>query len=61
MLIDEAQADLGAKTITLAVFEHNIVALNLYNSLSFQSVAKELFKFPGNNDPWQLIRMEKRL
>lgn len=61
MLIDKAKASFGAKTITLAVFEHNHVALNLYNSLGFQSVSTELFNLTDNNDPWQLVRMEKRL
>ncbi|WP_019676779.1 GNAT family N-acetyltransferase [Arsukibacterium perlucidum] len=47
MLIDEVRVNFGAKTITLAVFEHNVVALNLYTSLGFKAVSKELFKLPS--------------
>ena len=61
MLIDVARVNFGAKTITLAVFEHNVVALNLYNSLGFQSVSKELFNLSNKNCSWQLVRMEKKL
>jgi len=60
MLIDQARELWAAKKMTLAVFEHNITALNLYNSLGFQRVSKELF-FPNDHTAWQLVKMEKKL
>lgn len=60
LLVELAKDKFDAQTLTLAVFEHNVVALNLYRALGFQSMAEERCRLP-NNEVWPLLRMEKRL
>ena len=59
-LIEQAKS-LGATTLTLAVFEHNAVALSLYQTLGFKTISTAPFRLPTYHEAWQLVRMEKRL
>jgi RimJ/RimL family protein N-acetyltransferase len=57
----KAQVNFGCKTLSLAVFDHNIVAKNCYKSLGFNVVSTELGTKSHKGKEWDLVRMEKRL
>ncbi len=60
-LIEFAQSNLDARELSLAVFEHNHVAKNCYESLGFTVISQEqgTRSFEGEN--WNLLRMSKPL
>jgi len=61
LLIDKARLDYSATKLSLAVFAHNRIARNSYESLGFQSVETEIGSRWVAGSRWDLIRMEKQL
>ena len=60
-VVVKAQADFGCEIISLAVFDHNVIAKNCYKSLGFNVVTTELGTRSYKGKEWDLVRMEKRL
>lgn len=60
-LIALSMAKYNAKVLSLAVFEHNKVALNCYVSLGFHVTSEEPGAIIFDGESWNLLRMEKRL
>ncbi len=61
LAIDTAKHELGAKRLSLAVFEHNWVARKSYQALGFDIVSREIGSRTFHGQVWHLLRMEKRL
>lgn len=53
-----AQDELNAKTISLAVFEHNARAIKCYESLGFKAFVRETGVSSFNGEDWPLLRMK---
>ncbi|MEK2158802.1 GNAT family protein [Vibrio parahaemolyticus] len=60
-LIKLAKMEYQASTLSLAVFDRNIVAKNCYKSLGFVVTSKEIGTRSFNGEVWDLLLMEKRL
>ncbi|HAS6046227.1 TPA: GNAT family N-acetyltransferase [Vibrio vulnificus] len=56
-----AKMEYQASTLSLAVFDRNIVAKNCYKSLGFVVTSKETGTRSFNGEVWDLLLMEKRL
>lgn len=57
----KAQHYFACNKISLAVFNHNLVAKNCYQSLGFEVVCTELGTRSYKGKQWDLVRMEKQL
>jgi len=61
LILEKAETDFHCKTISLAVFEQNIVAKSCYQSLGFKVISTESGTRSFQGKQWDLLRMEKRL
>lgn len=61
LAMDHAENELGAKKLSLAVFENNERAIQCYSSLGFQIISREEKSREFNGQWWPLLRMEKDL
>ena len=61
MAVDLGRRLLHAEVISLAVFEHNLAALNCYQAEGFQIIGRDAEVRQFNGKPWPLIHMEKQL
>ncbi|GLS92059.1 N-acetyltransferase [Psychromonas marina] len=60
-IIVKAQVKFNCKLLSLAVFEHNIVAKNCYLALGFDVVDTEIGTRVYKEKSWNLVRMQKQL
>jgi len=61
LILAKAETDFHCKTISLAVFDHNLVAKSCYQSLGFEVISTESGTRSFQGKKWDLLRMEKRL
>ncbi len=58
LAVKHAQENFNARTISLAVFEHNVSALRCYESSGFQTISRETDRVFFNGKNWPLLQME---
>lgn len=61
LAVGYANSILNAKTVNLAVFEHNQKAINCYQSLGFEETGREGGLRSFNGEYWTLLYMSKSL
>lgn len=60
-MLTKLRSEFACNIASLAVFGHNIIAKNCYQSLGFNITATDVGARAFNGQPWDLVRMEKPL